>query len=206
MRAQYSPQQHRPAPAPAPAAAPSSSPASRFAGIAQRGPGVGSPARSAGSTPAAAPPAGGSAFSVRSVASGRSAGSGGSAYDRNADPATLFVKQVRIGASPALLPLSSAERRAVVGRMPLGSCDAREGGDPARRMSKLTVPSLPAGKGSFGEVYKGYSVKTQKAVAIKGAWSGCSGLLSARCPVSGLLTSVRLVVDSHRPRGRRRRD
>ncbi|TNY24501.1 kinase-like domain-containing protein [Rhodotorula diobovata] len=119
MRAQYSPQQHRPAPAPAPAAAPSSSPASRFAGIAQRGPGVGSPARSAGSTPAAAPPAGGSAFSVRSVASGRSAGSGGSAYDRNADPATLFVKQVRIG------------------------------------------------KGSFGEVYKGYSVKTQKAVAIK---------------------------------------
>ncbi|BGP38751.1 hypothetical protein JCM10449v2_002688 [Rhodotorula kratochvilovae] len=60
---------------------------------------------------------GGSAFSVRRAGSGGSGGSGG--YDRNADPAELFVRQDRIG------------------------------------------------KGSFGEVYKGYSVRTQKAVAIK---------------------------------------
>ncbi|GAA5975607.1 hypothetical protein JCM10908_005215 [Rhodotorula pacifica] len=62
---------------------------------------------------------GGSGGRKKGQASVRSAGSGGTEYARNADPAELFVRQDRIG------------------------------------------------KGSFGEVYKGYSVQTQKAVAIK---------------------------------------
>ncbi|GAA5840955.1 hypothetical protein JCM9279_001272 [Rhodotorula babjevae] len=124
MRAQYSPaqQQQQQLPRPHPAAPPSPA-SSRLAHIAQRSsaaPGPASPSRASAGAGVRS-----SGFSVRSAASGGSAGSGGSGgsggagYDRNADPAELFVRQDRIG------------------------------------------------KGSFGEVYKGYSVKTQKAVAIK---------------------------------------
>lgn len=45
----------------------------------------------------------------------------------------------------------------------------------------LTVLSYP-GKGSFGEVYKGYSVRTQRAVAIKGEPSDC---FSCFCRLDG---------------------
>lgn len=101
MRAQYSPaqqqQQHRSHPA-----APPSPASSRLSNIAQRSSASAGPASPARPSPGAGVRSSG--FSIRSAASGGSAGSGGSGgsggagYDRNADPAELFVRQDRIGA------------------------------------------------------------------------------------------------------------
>jgi len=102
MRAQYSPaqqQQHHNRPHPA---APPSPASSRLSNIAQRSSASAGPASPARPSPGAGVRSSG--FSIRSTASGGSAGSGGSGgsggagYDRNADPAELFVRQDRIGA------------------------------------------------------------------------------------------------------------